>query len=106
MHAASVVGSQLAFSPSAARIDCARVTQPPAPIALKKFASEGVSPEGRKKLTSAAETQVGFTGLHGLLQPTARGPRLALESGPLGLACQFATKNCEFTTFAVLGGSR
>src|SRR2546421_12984728 len=72
----SVLGSHFVFRPSAARICCARRTHPPAPTAglLKKFGSDGFRPEGRKKLTSAAETHVGFSGSHGTLDPTPSGP--------------------------------
>src|SRR5579862_1033039 len=57
MQPLSEVGSQLAFSPSAAIICCARNTQPPAPPAIAARASEGFRPEGRKKLTSEELTQ-------------------------------------------------
>src|SRR5438445_8167293 len=87
----SVLGSHFVFRPSAARICCARRTHPPAPTAglLKKFASDGFRPEGRKKLTSAAETHVGFSGSQGTLDPTPSGPNVAApESGSLSAARQ------------------
>src|SRR5437667_5632818 len=64
MQPDKVVGSHLAFKPSAARIWFARVTQDPAPSALRKFAIDGFSPDGRKKLTRAAAT-------HGCPRPLA-----------------------------------
>src|SRR6266567_2408344 len=85
----SALGSHCVFRPSAARICRARRTHPPAPTAglLKKFASDGFRPEGRKKLTSAAETHVGF-------------------SGSLSAARQFASRAAGFTAFTLIGRFR
>src|SRR2546421_7875656 len=51
------VGSQAAFRPLAANTAFARGMHPPAPTAFRKLARDGFTPDGRKKLTSADDTQ-------------------------------------------------
>src|SRR5713226_1362813 len=69
--------------------------------------SAGLNPDGRKKLTSAAEIQVGLRGSQGTLEPTPRGPNVAApERGSLRAACQLAIRNCGFTAFTLIGRFR
>ena len=80
--------------PLAASNAFARVTQPPAPWEIRKFAIDGFTPPGRKKLVSAAETQVGFAGSQGTLPlPTLNGLVVAVtpEFGSARAALQLAT---------------
>src|SRR5882724_278855 len=89
-------GSQLVlnFLPLAASNALASVTQPPAPCEIKAFAMDGLTPPGRKKLTSPAETQVGSRGSQGTLPlPTASGLVVSVtpEFGSAKAALQFAT---------------
>src|SRR5581483_7793325 len=115
MQFAKVAGSQLARRPSAARIWFANVTHSPAPCDVKKLASDGFNPDGRKKLVKAAAT-------HGAPEaltpqgappavagsaPTPSGPSvLAPEVGSVKAVCQFASSACGRTALALIGRFR
>src|SRR5258708_37140386 len=103
-------GSQVALKPGpdCARIALARETQPPPPCEITASAIEGLTPPLRKKLTRAAETQVGLSGSQGMLLPTNSGLELAVapESGSDCAARQFATRASPWTALAWIGRFR
>ena len=77
--------------------------------------SAGLKPEGRKKLTKAAETQgcpkeftpQGAPPSDDESVPTPNGPNCAApEVGSLSAACQFAISACGFTAFTLMGRLR
>src|ERR1700741_2985993 len=106
---AKVVGSQLALNPWLARLlsmDCARVTQAPAPANSKAPAIDGFIPPGRKKFISGALTQgpSGPTPQGTDPVPTVNG--LLTDCPAASAAFMLATMRSPRTVFALMGRFR
>src|SRR5579862_1299244 len=103
-----VAGSQAVLRPPACRIDSAASMQPCAGVPTKALAIAGLSPPGRKKFVSAAETQgTPPTKPHGAEPaPTNNGPAAALEVGSPKATCQFFTSRSPRVVLALMGRFR
>src|SRR5271165_189000 len=102
-------GLHAVLNPAACRMDSASSMQPCAGVPINAPASDGFSPEGRKKLARAAETQgwpPGLTPQGAAPEPTARGPPEAAEVGSVRAACQFRTSQSPRGALALMGRFR
>src|SRR5581483_5905743 len=107
------VGSQVVLNPKGfrvCRICCANPTQAAAGLFSSATAIAGLSPEGRKKFISAAETQgapVVVLKPHGAAPaPTCRGPAEAFEVGSPSAVRQFCSKKSPRVVLALMGRFR